>query len=513
MRRFILILCLLLVACQGSFNLTGLPTLTSSTKPSSIPSQTATITPSPVPTLTETPIPTPTLAPSNGYQVRFHPDGAHFSGDLISIEVIAPSDQSNQDQKVVVSLDGNPPQELGEARFEPFGIGGRDQATFTWLWNTKGLPAGDYLLHFSIAPAGVSWSEPLNLLASDEVPPPEPGTRWENVESQCCVIYYISGTEAEDNISDLVAIAEANAQETAQQMGLDFTEPIQISILPRVVGHGGFASNEISISYLNRNYAGNDYARVLHHEMVHILDGRLGGEMRPSILVEGLAVYLSGGHYKEEPIIARAAALLQLGWFIPLRSLTDSFYTSQHEISYLEGAALIQYMVDTYGWEAYNDFYRDIHPQSSGSQSEALDAALKAHFDLSLEALEQQFKAYLAQQPVDNAVRTDLQLTVAFFDTIRRYQQLLDPSAYFLTAWLPSSDLMRERGIVSDYVRRPTESRNITIERLLVKADQALKAGDYFSTDLWLAEIERRLNEVEWLTPVQIEQAEIFVTK
>jgi hypothetical protein len=279
------------------------------------------------------------------------------------------------------------------------------------------------------------------------------------------------------------------------------------------VGHGGFASNEISISYLNRNYAGNDFARVLHHEMVHILDGRLGGEMRPSILVEGLAVYLSGGHYKEEPILARAAALLQLGWFIPLKSLTDSFYTSQHEISYLEGAALVQYLVDSYGWEAFNRFYRDIHPQSSGNQSEALEAALKVHFDLSLEELEQQFKDYLAQQPVENAVRIDLQLTVAFFDTIRRYQQLLDPSAYFLTAWLPSSDLMRERGIVADYLRRPTAPWNISIERLLVKADRALKAGDYFSTDLWLAEIDHRLNEVEWLTPIQIEQAELYPTK
>jgi hypothetical protein len=72
---------------------------------------------------------------------------------------------------------------------------------------------------------------------------------------------------------------------------------------------------------------------------------------------------------------------------------------------------------------------------------------------------------------------------------------------------------MRERGIVADYLRRPTAPRNISIERLLVKADQALKAGDYFSTDLWLAEIDHHLNEVEWLTPIQIEQAESYITK
>ena len=53
-----------------------------------------------------------------------------------------------------------------------------------------------------------------------------------------------------------------------------------------------------------------DLAVIFHHELVHYLDVRSGGDLKPSMLVEGLAVYLSGGHYKPEPLMPRLAALL-----------------------------------------------------------------------------------------------------------------------------------------------------------------------------------------------------------
>ena len=116
----------------------------------------------------------------------------------------------------------------------------------------------------------------------------------------------------------------------------------------------GLPSSEISVSYLDRNYASNSWELVVHHEMVHAIDGHLGGDFRPTIFVEGLAVYLTGGHYKPEPLMPRAAALLPayLNQYIPLKTLADDFYASQHEIGYLEGASLIEYMVKTYGWDA-----------------------------------------------------------------------------------------------------------------------------------------------------------------
>jgi hypothetical protein len=228
--------------------------------------------------------------------------------------------------------------------------------------------------------------------------------------------------------------------------------------------------------------------------MIHILDRSLGGELRPSLLVEGLAVYLSRGHFKREPLKQRAAALLELGWYLPLTELADSFYTSQHEIGYLEGGALVQYMVNTYGWEAFDDFYRDIHPQPSGSQSEAIDKALKSHFGLSLLQLEMRFKTELHQQEIIPEMYADLRLTVDFYEAVRRYQQLLDPSAFFLTAWLPEGDQMRQRNIVADYLRHPITDDNLAIENLLVSVDQELRAGNYNEAERLLQMVNKKLD-------------------
>ena len=68
---------------------------------------------------------------------------------------------------------------------------------------------------------------------------------------------------------------------------------------------------------------------------------------------------------------------------------------------------------------------------------------------------------------------------VSFFEVMRRYQQALDPSAYFLTAWLPDGPVMRERGITADLLRRPSSIENLALETLLVSADQAMEEGDF----------------------------------
>jgi len=213
--------------------------------------------------------------------------------------------------------------------------------------------------------------------------------------------------------------------------------------------------------------------------------------------VEGLAVYLAGGHYKKEPLFSRAAALVEMGRYIPLAALADSFYTSQHEIGYLEGAALVQYLVNTYGWQAFDSFYRDIKPQSSGKQSDAIQAALLDHFGLSLSQMESNFLTNLYHQQINPDVFDDLRLTIAYYDAVRRYQQLLDPSAYFLTAWLPDGPQMRERGIVADFLRHPNGPDNQQIETLLIEADEDLRAGDYPEAEKTLVTVNRFLDLIE----------------
>jgi hypothetical protein len=145
-----------------------------------------------------------------------------------------------------------------------------------------------------------------------------------------------------------------------------------------------------------------------------MIDGQLGGDFRPTMFLEGLAVYMAGGHYKSEPLMPRAAALLPdyLDWYIPLDALSNDFYASQHEIGYLEGASLIEYMVKTYGWEAFSAFYRDIHMSEGQSQSNAIDSALKAHFSISFAELEQDYLSALAARTDNSQWVDDVRLTV-----------------------------------------------------------------------------------------------------
>ena len=461
------------------------------------------------------------------FTVRYHPEGGLFVGDMVSFEVIAPEDQELEGLKVQVSTPAG--ELLGPVDFGFHGIGKRPQATLLWAWDTSALEAGEYTLTFSLLPDEEEWQETVTLLPGTAAPYPQPAGEWETAELDCCQVYYISGTEAERDLGMLLETIEEQALSASQHLDIDFEEPVRLTLLPRVLGHGGFASSEISISYLDRNYAGSGLPTVLHHEFVHELDKRLGGDYRPSMFVEGLAVYLTGGHFKQEPLMPRAAALLPPGegcvspdaesdveikntptctldMYIPFDDLVDDFYFTQHEIGYLQAGALVEFMVDTWGWSAFDAFYRDIEtpgtsqssaPQQVDPPEVVIDRALLEHFGVSLSELEQMYVEALDGLPVDAVHVEDVRLTVEFYDTVRRYQIHFDPSAYFLTAWLMDGEQMRQKEIVGDVLRHPSSAENIALELMLVEADTALREGDYGKVDRNLEAVSKVLDAAD----------------
>jgi hypothetical protein len=424
--------------------------------------------------------PQPSATPSPVFSVRAHPDGTLYVGDQVSFEVFSPTKFEPAGKSIRISLAD---KVLDETSFAPFGVGNRNQANFYWVWDTRSLQVGNYTLTFTLLPEGERWQKAYTLRPASELPAVETKAVWKTTESVCCTIHYISNTDSEKDMEALKTMLDAQAVDVAQRMQTKLDGKIPFTFLPRTLGHGGFTSDEIYVSYLHQNYAGGATQQVSHHEMVHWFDSHWGGDMKPSMLAEGLAVYISGGHFKVEPILPRGAALIEFGWYVPLRRLADSFYLSQHEIGYAEAAALINYLVNTHGWEAFTAFYRDIHPVPSGSQADAVDAALKVHFNTSLEQLDKDFSDFLRQQSIDEATRSDLHLTVAFYDAVRRYQQQMDPSAYFLNAWLPDVPDMRKRGIVADYLRHPDSEINRQIEGMLVDGDARLRSGNYSAVE------------------------------
>jgi hypothetical protein len=520
MHRFLIMIFILFLSavCRGTAILTNQPTpaysatssayVTSLTPTTTVipPSPTSTKTPSPspsplgeVPTFTATITPT---TPNTSFTVLYHPDDMLYVGDQVSFEVVSPPGLNMKDVNLKVQVDPPNGPYLGPVNFAAWGIQGRDEATLLWAWDTHDQTPGTHTLAYSVQPQGYAWTEQVTLLPSSDMPPDQSGAAWASTQTQCCTVFYITNTASERDLSTLTSMIDEQARLSIEEMGSNFTQPITVTILPRLLGHGGFSSDEISVSYLDRNYAANSWEMVVHHEMIHDIDGKLGGDFRPTILVEGLAVYMAGGHYKPEPLMPRAAALQKgyLNWYIPLKTLADDFYASQHEIGYIEGASLIEFLVKTYGWDAFSAFYRDIHINEGESQSDAINEALNVHFSTSFDQLEQDYLKALSQESDTSAWVDDVRLTVTYYDTLRRYQQLLDPSAYFRTAWLLDNKTMRERGIVADYLRHPHTPQNLALETLFITANDQVSAQQYSNASQTLEDINLVLDGIEQAT-------------
>jgi len=103
----------------------------------------------------------------------------------------------------------------------------------------------------------------------------------------------------------------------------------------------------------------------------------------------------------------------------------------------------------------------------------------------------------LKRQHIIPDMRADLILSVNYYEAVRRYQLILDPSAYFLTAWLPEGEQMRQNGIVADYLRRPSTSQNLNIEELLIEIDLQIRAGNYFQAGKALYLVNQKLDLIQ----------------
>jgi hypothetical protein len=420
--------------------------------------------------------------------VQLHPNRPLQVGDQVSVDVfLSPPTQIKRTLHAQVMFPIT--KDLGSVNFDNIDAG-QQRASLRWAWDTRSLSPGIYVLNLTVQPDHVTFQESIRLDAPDGK-----HQAWAMVRTDCCEIHYITGTNVEMDLPKLIPMINMQAADVLHRMNARLDHPIVINLVPRIVGNGGFTTDEITVSDPSLNYSAILLDIVIHHEMVHFVDATLGGEYRPTMLVEGLAVNLSGGHFKKEPVVERAAALRKLNWYIPLHELADNFYPSQHEVGYTEASALISYMVQTYGQGAFDSFYRSMHPAQDKKDSTVIDTALRKNFNISLDDLEKGFTAFLDQQTVTNPVQRDLELTVRYYDTVRAYQKRLDPTAYFRTVWLPSPKEMRSKAIVGDYLETQAPPQNLEILHLLSQAGKDLQDGQYSNANT-------ELNSVDGLLPL-----------
>jgi hypothetical protein len=453
---------------------------------------------------TTTPAPEATATPT-GYtltagNVRFQPGPRLYEGDVVSVEVIAEDAPPGwQGAPVMLYVDQRGAEPLERENLGRFGLGGRTQATFTWAWDTTGR-VGPQTVIVVVAPVGMDGGLPppeqvltltVPLLPAEARTRPEAGAQWARAESVCCIFHYLTGTAAERDIELIRGEADAAFAHVEQALGVTRDRQVVFTLMSRLVGHGGFAAGEITLSYLDRNPAVTQLPQLFAHEATHILDRKLS-QNKPTLLIEGLAVYVAGGHFKPEPLDERAAAALRLNRYIPLAELANAFYPAQHEIGYLEAGAFIKYLVERDGWETFVQMYASF--QSAPSDAAMLDAGLRANYGLTLAEMETEWLDYLRGLPPLPDQVEDLRLSVVLFDTLRRYQQALDPAGYFLTAWLPDGQRGRERGIVADFVRQPDGADNVALEAMLDAAGWALQAGEFVQAEEMLGAVNQALD-------------------
>jgi hypothetical protein len=540
--RLLFVLTLLLTACSASstalptYTVASLPTVTPSPTASPTPTATPTATASPVPptatatptstptatatplpptpTATSTPAPTATATPPPGdlwlapSDLRVHPDGATFySGDLISFQVYAHHGYewtSPDPPDVELEIWLGPPDEGQLIAQNTVRFYGRQEgsAWLEWVWDTTGM-VGPQTLNVVLDPDDeiqIGDEDPDNnvitrtvdLRPSDELPAVWADARWVQATSACCVFHYITGSAAERDIDELITLADAAIAYAGEQLGEETEQKLDVYLIDRVLGHGGYAGEGLILSYLDRFYAGGEWVQVFRHEGTHVLD-RAFAEIRPALMTEGLAVYVAGGHFRPDPISERAAALLALDRYIPLAELADDFYPQQHEIGYLEAAGFVSFLVDRFGWDSFKTFYGGM-PKDQAGQSAMIDAALQQHFGLTLSQAEADWLVTLQALTPSPTQVTDLRLTIQFYDTVRRYQRDWDPSAYFLDAWLPAPGEAERQGITADLLRHPSERVNVTLETMFVAADRAIDAGAYDQAQTLLDAINRVLD-------------------
>lgn len=491
-----------------------------------------------IPTVTSAPFP-PTIAPvpdeeatetptipQNDLSIRasdisVYPDGPLYAGDLVTIRIDPriPEKLAPNDVDVRVFVDG---VQVVSNNVNWRGFDGNPYGLYQWVWDTTEKPGFHTIIVFLDPEDVINYGDesPANNVASiimqiepvENLPEAEINAQWITVENDCCRVHVVSGTAAHRDLVQLVEQVDAAFQEGAAKLSETLAGRYDVYLIDRVIGQGGYAQDSMVVSYLDRDYIAGGLKELLVHEAVHLIDRRITPNPI-TFLSEGMAVWVAGGHYHQQDLSERMNALVEIGRYRGLERVIDDFYGTQHEVGYLEGAGFIDYLVSTYDWDLVKTFYSETTARDADTLSEAVDVNLRRVFGRSLEQIESDWMTYLRGLPRDRDAMENLRTTLRYYDITRRYQAIFDPSAYYLTTWLPNPEIAERLGTTADFSRQMRSPVNIALETMLVSASSALRQGDYSSADALLDSVMRVLdNNGAFLDPLALAYLNIVQT-
>ncbi len=490
MKRWLPILALIALSCV-------LPSLTVDSPPTQVPlSEPGGNSATPTPTLIVQPTftPTPELTPTPSTD-ELHPllleESIHiypvdlFVQDFYSLDVV-PQIPVNFTHTLTLTVnfpDGSSQQRL----VEPTGLDGKHRARFIWA-NQVPSDTSPFRLTFTLEldevqallpyeAAKVSVTIPVTALPDTNLSQPEPDASWAITQTTGFRVHYITGTLAERDLDYILTEAQLAYSSITQFFG-EYSKTVDIYILDRVVGQGGYASSDwVAISYPDRTYSPIDIGSLLRHELTHRLDAAIDCDHAPALLREGLAVFLAGGHYREEPLISKASVVLANGYMIPISNLLSDFYVYQHEVAYLEAAAFVAYIEEEYGWEGIETVCKSAS-KAQGTDQDKMNAAIKAVADINYDSFVRQYRAWLNAQPLSVSDLELFEYELQLMDLMRAYQLTYDPVAHFLEGILFDPQEGERLDIVADFVRSPRSEKAVAIELLLAAGQDAILRQD-----------------------------------
>jgi len=383
------------------------------------------------------------------------------------------------------------------------GLDARLRARFYWAWQVPETTAAVPLTFTLLLPpdafdpdlADNTLVVPVAPLPVEAFHAPEPEATWASTELPGVRLHYLTGTAAERDLDTIAGAVATAYADVGARFGFSATgDLLDIYLLDRVIGHGGYASHDwVAITYTDRQYAPDNLGMVLRHELTHRLDAALGCHAAPSVVREGLAVYVAGGHYWLGSPVQEAAALRASTHYIPLSQLADDFYTHQHEVSYREAGAFIGYIVEHFGWEGMETFCRATLSGEWEDTAAQLSAGLLALGEPDWRAFEKPWEAWLGAQPSSPETLARLEVELRLMETLRAYQHVYDPGAHFLEGILLSPQAGAQWNITADFVRRPREAESVALELLLAMAQEAASSGGVEAIERPLAAAEGAL--------------------
>jgi hypothetical protein len=336
------------------------------------------------------------------------------------------------------------------------------------------------------------------LVAAPTPEPPSVDFTWAVSGSQHFTFTYVAGTEAGRDLPQIAAMARTGLAYITPTLGVDLDGKLTIYLTPRVFWQGGaaYGSKINLISYLDRNYTDIETWTYFTHEGAHALAQDLiqpkeeGGP--DGVLVEGLAVWATGGHYRREPIDDLAAVIADSDSYIPLSTLrAGPFYDFQHEISYMEAGSFVQFLIERYGL----DRFKQLYGQETG-KAEHDGPLVESLYGKSYAELEAEWLEYLDGLSPTPEQAAAWGFNVHYFDLMRRYQTDLDANARILpgvpTDWTSNT--------LSIFTRRMVEPDNVVFETALIAAQDQADRGDLAGANALLDDVEAGLDAKGELT-------------